>query len=281
MSKQFSGVRSIYITPADTSIPEIVLLDQLSTDTTITQEVIEVESTTGAKYGGQTWTLEATSFKSNNQATIDQLKAWSETDTRVIMAIELVDGVLLWNQPTNVGQFQMNFAMNARDGLNKIYMKAQSIGAYPHVIHAKNIIKAIAKYPTTKRVETGVYTPINEITAWAPDKWDNGGTYQGRGGGASVNAVQVFWPFVGADLTVSENSGNDVGREIQVSYLDVNQNQNGQDSMMFNTGTAGDRLSFNTITPVGTKYIVVSLFGNTPFTEIAIRNDGSKNFINY
>lgn len=280
MSKQFSGVRSIYITPADTSVAQIVLLDQLSTDTTITQEVIEVESTTGTKYGGQTWTLEATSFKSNNQATIDQLRAWSETDTRVIMAIELIDGVVLWNQPTNVGQFQMNFAMNARDGLNKIYMKAQSIGAYPHVIHAKNIIKAIAKYPTTKKVETGFYTPINEIIG-VTDKWTNGGSYSTRGGGSSVNAVQVFWPFVGAELTVSEVAVGDNLREIQVSYLDAGSNQNGQDDMMFNTGSQGDRISFNTVTPAGTKYIVVSFLGNTKFEEIAIRNDGSKNFINY
>lgn len=279
MSKQFAGIRRILITEHTSTTGDTVELRNVSSDSTITHENIEVESTTGAKYGGQTWTIEATDFSTNMQATIDTLRSWSENDKRVIMCIEMIDGVVVWNEPTNLGSTQFQFTVNARDGLDRIYMKAMVLGAYPFVVYAKNIIKAIAKYTTLKKPVTGVYTPVTQTTG-LDDKWSNKGTTHIRGAGEPDMEVRVFFPLYDSSLTFTAEKDADTTRSVLIYYYNVGGGVLGSDSLDLN-GTSGERASVDITLPTGIYSMGIRFSGNTNYDEITLRNDGNSNFINY
>lgn len=279
MSKQFAGIRRILITEHQSTTGDIVELKNVSSDSSVTHENIEVESTTGAKYGGQTWTLEATDFSTNMQDTIDKLREWSENDKRVIMCIEMIDGVVVWNEPTNLGSTQFQFTVNARDGLDKIYMKAMVLGAYPFVVYAKNIIKAIAKYTTLKKPITGAYTPATQTTGM-DNKWSNKGATHLRGAGDSQNEVEVFYPLYNSQLTLSAEKSPDSTRAILLQYNNFAGSMVGSDELGLN-GTSGERGSVDVTLPVGIYTLAIRFSGNSNFDEITLRNDGNSNFIDY
>ena len=276
MAKTLAGIKAVFV--QNTLTGQIIRLDNISTESAFTNETIEVESTTGVIYGGEIWTAEVFAFI--NPATTAPLRQWAENDTPIILSAVGTQANFFWHEPIILTSAELIITVNARDGLDRVSLKIEKIGAFPDIIYARNMFKAIAKYPFEKKaVATGVNYRAKRQEGTTSTATRDKGTTVLRSGGSPTMTYTAFAPFVGTTLTFGSNLVSDSFRRMRLEILD-NSNNIIQSEEIEPTVASGVSSGSLTITNNAAVKVRIVFLGNTTFENVWVRTDNLNGFIN-
>lgn len=263
---RLSGIKRIAL--IDTAASDAVVINKILASSTYTSENIATDTTDGSVYGGRSHSLDV-QFSDADTDLIDQLLAWQESGTQLIIAALGLQSNLLWYTPAVIDAKSILNA-NARDGVSVNQILLDVVAGDPDIKVGVNLLLA-----NVFRAVSGNYTPPRVTSAQTITASNYGATLTASATG-TLN-VEILFPFDGQRVDFGVDNGT--GQGMTVQPLDVNKNTIGA---AFTSSVVSSRRVGSGTTPAGTCYLRVILTTSTAlaYSNITLRVDGRNVFTN-
>jgi hypothetical protein len=245
--KVINGLRKVAV--YDPVTRDVVLLSQISPESSITPALVTTETTTGRLMGGNDhdYTI---AFFDGDTAIHDQFIQWENDDTPVCMVFLFASGVRFVSDPQPITGFIDSLATNARDGVSPLTIGYQSIGFSRDIHFGVNVLGAGTRQDSATglgALPNVLYRPTTQ-TGWTTDvsRWGGGDGVEVAGGAT----YKIPFPFPNQNLVFGAVAGGGVG--IALSSLEEDdtpinsESFAGTGSDTLNTGAACFWLEFST-----------------------------------
>jgi len=265
------GIKQFAVINPETD--EVVVLKNISAESTYDPQIIETEDTTGAMEGGKETNLEII-FYDADSAKISLLNTWMTQNTPVQCSGWGYQGAVMWHEAVTIhNTSELN--PNARDGLQASTLRFYSVNPFQDIKVGRNLFKTAAWQPTEGRQSGGEYEAKRAIESSVFDSlgttFDSSATYSG---------IEFLFPFEGVPITfaVTPEAGRQATpRIIAKSSTATLETETGAQS------NAGERTAPISITTPANTYkieLLVALDAAGEANQATARLDNKSDFIN-